>query len=833
MSRPLYVGALVGRAKEQASLSSILAEHRRAWISGLGGVGKTRLLAQLCEGHVALWVDAGNTRSPDAFAEAIASAMSDSKTRARPEGVAAWCRANAVSLVVFDDVDGVYEDALAWMAVISESVPVVASARSAVDEPWHLPLAPLDATTDAVALFLDRIPMRCASRPDQDRDAGSIRDLVGLLGGLPLAIELAAGRLEVLSLDAIEAGIHRSLRLLSDPVADGRHRSIDAALDWSYRLLDPLKRDAWLACSVFVGSFSLQGLCAVLDRGEIEVIDDLQVLIRHHLVDPFGQDARFHLHPMVRRFAQERRSAETHDTRWLARHAQFYEAYARQAFRQDHSAQLARSIRLEATNLRILVERAEQALISTDSALWAVNALCAMTDRVDRQLLLDRAALLPGDPLQRGRIHMRLGMGRHYLRDTQGAVSAFAQAEAFAREAGAQDLVLQIQGTAASIALLNDPTDRAAESRLDEAIAAAIQRDNKNLLSNLLQTRALALHQSRGDHAAALADKRTALAASEPRSYQAAMLLNSCAISESNLGQLDDARKHFAEAAEILRRVEENSYADEVEARLAAVAHTQGDLTFAHRAYTRALETALRGGNLADITHQRACLALLALERGEDPTPWLSEARPEDLLHAWAWPRATLWFASVANAIVSHRPSPPPPERISDSVVRTFLGEVVSWQQALERARAAFDAGHAALCAQECATARAIVAGWDQANEIVMLRIGNGLTTRIERRLASWRILPDSSAFAPPGGEWVSLGNRPTLITLLSSLDQSRPRSLQELGEIMWPEERILFRALRNRVYVALSTLRKLGLTLIVTTDDGWQLDPAIPIERL
>ncbi|MBI3725882.1 cyclase, partial [bacterium] len=290
---------------------------------------------------------------------------------------------------------------------------------------------------DAVDLFVERAR---AARPGfvpRDADAPVVAEIVRKLDGIPLAIELAAARMGVLSAAQLLEKLPSRLDLLVTGRRDAssRHQTLRAAIEWSWELLSPVERAALEQASVFSGGFSLEAARAVLAlEGAPEIQDVLQGLVEKSLLrawspEELPEELRFAMFESIRDFALEklgpaRREAES-------RHADFFlergSAWSESVRRRDGAAALAK-LALEAENHISLHERALAAPESPESreralrAILVLDALLSMQGPFVRLLQGIDAALqrLSGvDPLlvarvlrARGRACYRFGPSR-------------------------------------------------------------------------------------------------------------------------------------------------------------------------------------------------------------------------------------------------------------------------------------------------------------------------------------------------------------------------------------------------------------------------------------
>ncbi len=299
---PAERDAFVGRAAELRTLAARLdAGVRLLTILGQGGTGKTRFVRRYGWSWLGDWpggvyfCDLSEARSLDGVLGAVAVALAVPLGKDDPVvrlGHAIAGRGRC--LVILDNFEQVVQHAAAtvgnWLDRAADATFVVTS-RERLHLPGEevLPIEPLPLVHEAVELFTLRAR---AQKPDfalTDANRAAVERIVGLLDGLPLAIELAAARARVLSPAQLVERMRDRFRLLAGARgAAARQATLRAAIDWSWDLLAPWERAALAQCSVFEGGFILEAAEAVLDLARWSeappAIDAVQALVDKSLL---------------------------------------------------------------------------------------------------------------------------------------------------------------------------------------------------------------------------------------------------------------------------------------------------------------------------------------------------------------------------------------------------------------------------------------------------------------------------------------------------------------------------------------------------------------------
>ncbi|WP_424530686.1 BTAD domain-containing putative transcriptional regulator [Sphaerisporangium viridialbum] len=434
---PAPLTRLIGGEGAVSTVRGLLATHRLVTITGAGGTGKTRVALEVAHQHadqaegegpwLAMLADvADEALLPGAIGAAMGTAITKSA-----DDLAASI-GDREMLLVLDNCEHLV-DAVACLAedllTRCPGLRLLATSRErlsiAGEATWDLP--PLDPDGTGAELFVERSrAVRPGWRP-RHAERELISRICRELDGLPLAIELAAAQTRVLSLQQIEEGLNDRFALLAggSRTAPARHRSLEAAIESSVRLLDPAERRLLGCLSVFDGGFDLEAAERLDDRPP--VLPRLSALVSKSLVtvDGAGTPRRYRMLETIRRYAMRALPAGERPG-WANRHVAWAVELAETADRRlrTFDGELwMRRLRYEQANMRTALGHAlasgdgDSALrISTALAWhwyragnvhegigWLSKALeCAGADHPGRgQALIGRALLryLAGDPI--------------------------------------------------------------------------------------------------------------------------------------------------------------------------------------------------------------------------------------------------------------------------------------------------------------------------------------------------------------------------------------------------------------------------------------------------
>jgi predicted ATPase/DNA-binding CsgD family transcriptional regulator len=351
---PADLTSFVGRDTELSQLRKAIGSSRLVTLSGPGGVGKTRLAVRAATMiHASLFPDGvrlvqlAALREPSLLAHTLVDGLELADRVGEPLRAVLEHLCDQRLLLVLDNCEHIRDGAVPVVSSILAGAPgvrILVTSRQTLGVPGEhvvvvspLPIpeagAAKSAATDnaSLALFQDRA---ASVVPGFSINAQNRDDLVALcahLDGLPLAIELAAARLRVLSVRDLLNHLEGQSDVLADPrrVADTRHRSLQATIGWSYQLCTRAEQALWSRTAVFVGTFAVDAVIEVCTGGDLdtlEVLDHLAALVDKSVLlrqEDDGQ-VRFRMLEMLRQFGlaqldpAEVRALRTRHCRWYA-----------------------------------------------------------------------------------------------------------------------------------------------------------------------------------------------------------------------------------------------------------------------------------------------------------------------------------------------------------------------------------------------------------------------------------------------------------------------------------------------------------------------------------
>jgi predicted ATPase/DNA-binding XRE family transcriptional regulator len=330
---PPELTSFVDREKEVAEIKELLQSHRFVTVVGTGGVGKSRGAIRVARGILdasgdGVWLaELAPISDPSLVTSVIARALSVQETPNRPmlDTLLAYLKRKSL-LLILDNCEHVIDEARRVAAAILHGCPdvrILATSREsfgiAAEHVYHLPPLPVHG---AVQLFSDRAVSADNRFILTVEVSPHVTDICRRLDGIPLAIELAAARVKVLSPRELAQKLDKQFRLFNtgDRGALPRHQTMRALIDWSYDLLSADERALFRKLSIFAGGFTLETAAAVCSDGEIDdilVLDLLSSLVDKSLIqaEAVTGGTRYRLLESTRQYAREKlRDAGEEDT---------------------------------------------------------------------------------------------------------------------------------------------------------------------------------------------------------------------------------------------------------------------------------------------------------------------------------------------------------------------------------------------------------------------------------------------------------------------------------------------------------------------------------------
>jgi predicted ATPase len=318
--------SFIGRDSELDEVQAVLRTHRLMTLTGVGGVGKTRLALEVAarladEFPDGVWFfELAAVTDPAAVPDAVAAVLGITQQPGKSvANSVATALEGRVRLLVFDNCEHVVDsvaDLVEAILAASASVTILATSREGLgvsdEQLWRVPSLDVSSGTEsaAVNLFVDRAHSVVSDFAlAQPGEADAVVEICRRLDGIPLAIELAASRMASMTASEVRDRLDQRLRLLVGSRRGlARHQTLRHAVAWSYDLLEDAEKALLERCSVFAGGFDLQSACAVMGSDDdFATLDLLDALVRKSLLvaDRSAGRTRFSMLETIRQFAEE------------------------------------------------------------------------------------------------------------------------------------------------------------------------------------------------------------------------------------------------------------------------------------------------------------------------------------------------------------------------------------------------------------------------------------------------------------------------------------------------------------------------------------------------
>jgi predicted ATPase/class 3 adenylate cyclase len=581
---PVQPTPFVGRERELGEVLALLDVHRVVTLTGPGGSGKTRLALQAAAESVerygdGVWfVPLAGVRDPQLIEPTIARMVGG------PDDLHEFLTGKR-TLLVLDNLEQLIPGAADIVPRLDARVLATSRSRLnvAAEQEFPVPTLPID---DAVTLFTQRArQLEPRFEPDP-----AVRRIAERLDGLPLAVELAAARVKVLTPEQILERLGRSLDLLTSGAYDApeRQRTLRGTVEWSYRLLGSDEQRLFAQVAVFSGSFEVEAAEAVCSA-DLDVLESLvdKSLLRH------GEDGRFFMLATIRELALEK-TRELPDAASLRRrHDDYFLGVA-------------------------------EVLDTRDQVSGMRDLSAEGLDRFDRELPNFRAALAGflEDGRHEGVLRLGAALSKFWLNRAQ-----YQDAADWLERSPMDDTALPLDVRAAALAAagaiafyVHDDVDRA-EILWREGLAMRREQDDPRELGVAL-TRLGSVAWRRGDFDRAIAYHEQALPLYEQAGDEGSRLneLHFLGDAYRDRGDYDESQRVLEETAALARSLGRNQ-------QLTSTLHSLGDLALDREDPDTALARFAEGLEYAvETTSPRVqvyCIAGIAcvrLKQGDDRT---------------------------------------------------------------------------------------------------------------------------------------------------------------------------------------------------------------------
>jgi predicted ATPase/class 3 adenylate cyclase/Tfp pilus assembly protein PilF len=640
---PPRLPELIGRDQDIAALTELVSSPEISVVTlvGPGGTGKTRLSLAVAAEMLAsfpdgvFFVDLSALGDPSLVIASIAQVLSLRETPGRSlEESLTDHLATKEMLLVLDNFEQVMEAASKLSSLLqgAEALKVVVTSREAlrisgerVVSVAPLGLPPTDGDLEevtgspAVALFVARAQAVKADFSLTPDNAADVAAICRRLDGLPLALELAAARINLLSPSSLLARLDKGLKVLSAGRRDAsdRQRTLRGAIAWSYELLSLDEQSLFRRLAVFAGGWSLEAPEAVCDRGDLEldVLDGLASLADKSLVRASAADAdRFTMLETIREFAVEKleESGEAQEIRRA--HADYFRQLAEQAEPHligENQKEWLDRLEIEHDNFRAALgwslEQVPEWASNMANAMWGFWDMRGhvVEGRQWLRLILDN---LKGSP---ERMRMTLGAALLAARqdDYESSIPYAQEALSLAREFRDDSAAARALIELGSVWLRQGDLKRAALAIEEAAVIAQEARDPHLLVRALNNLAGVRSEESRSDEAISLYKEGASIAEASSDKRGLMMTLISLGEELALQGKLDEAKKGLHRALTLAEQLRDQFSQAPALINLGIVDLMDGNSESAIHRFQRAL---INGTNVGSMYVVVSCLDGLA-----------------------------------------------------------------------------------------------------------------------------------------------------------------------------------------------------------------------------
>lgn len=654
---PSRISSFVGRAREIHEIERVVASARLTTLMGPAGAGKTSLALQVAAQQVGAFPDGvwlaelAPVSDPAHVPATIAAALGVGlEPRSHLQPTLADQLHEKDLLLVIDNCEHVVTEVADSVDGILQRCPgvhVLCTSREALNVPGEItwPVRPLVlpdaapdqtlgqlAETEAVQLFVERATSASPAFELTEQTAPAVVEICRRLDGIPLAIELAAARLRMLSLEEIVARLGDQLALLGGRSRTGPpwHRTIRAAIDWSYDLLDARERAVFCRLAVFRGGCTLEAaeaVCAVGEFREHDVLDIVAQLVDKSLVRVERlDDARYHQLTVLRDYGLERLEEHERHSEVCGRHFEFYRSVAaagEEGLLGSEQAQWLDRLESEHENLLAALAWAGddgdlQHALEMAGSLWRFwyvrGHLQTGRAQLDRLIAADEPA---SATVARAKALHGVGTIAAYEGDHETSRTCLAESLAISRELGDMGAVAKALNNQAYVAFMHEDY-QTARPLYEESVAIKRELGDTLGIANSLNNLGLvALEIGDLAEAAGLLEESLGLARQIGNTeYEAAALFNLGTVRQQQADHVA-ARTLYSEALVMHENLRDRMRVAEALRGLGSTYHEAGDVHRARPLYDQSLEIARELGHVRVIAETLKNLGYLGIDIGD------------------------------------------------------------------------------------------------------------------------------------------------------------------------------------------------------------------------
>ena len=654
---PVSLTSFVGREKEIEEVKYLISTKRLLTISGSGGAGKTRLAIQVATELVdqfeagGWFVDLASISDPELVAQYILNTLGIREASGHtPLDILIYFFQDKPAIIILDNCEQVTQ-AIATLAqtLISQTADlnILATSREplgvAGETVWCIPPLTTPKLDDAISiekfvqlesvkLFMERA---VAVKPQfviNNQNMPTIAQICARLDGIPLAIELAAARVKVLSVADIATRLdHRLQFLVNSQNSIPRQKTLRNLIDWSYDLLPSNEQALLRRLSVFAGGWTLEAMEAVCSGENIEAFEVLDLL--SHLVDKSlvvaeisDVNERYRLLETIRQYAQERLVEAGELSLYAFNHAEYFTKMAEKSYEEIwgmNQENWIEWLETEHDNLRAAMdwmaqeEKAHEMYLRLAGSLWRFWGVRGYIHE-GRNRLETALSLTPGAPKYQRANGLR-GAGKLALQqgDYHQAMVLSQESLDLFREINDQWGIARQMELLGEIAYFQGEYSRAVEMLQESLAIRKAIRDKEGIALSLRQLGVIARDHGDSQQARDLFEQSLALFRELDDKIFTAQTLNHLGLVEHSSYEYEHANVLFEEAASLYRQLNDKFGLSDVLLNLSTVAKDKGELVQAKTLCEQCLLLKQALGDKRGIAQTQANLAEVSIFQGK------------------------------------------------------------------------------------------------------------------------------------------------------------------------------------------------------------------------